>query len=59
MSLSMKGRELRQVAQELQGKEGEAWSLPVAAGLLLHSQPDSGSFLTYVLGICVPAVLDT
>lgn len=50
MCLSLKGCELRQAAQELKEREGEVWSLSVAAGLLLYSQPDSGSFLAYALG---------
>ena len=50
MCLSLKGCELRQATQELKEREGDVWSLSVAAGLLLYSQPDSGSFLTYALG---------
>ena len=50
-SLSLHGRELREAAEA--GKAGEVWSLPVAAGLLLYSQPDSGTCLTNSPGIRV------
>lgn len=42
MSLSVSGLQLRQAADEIAQLEGSVWSLPVAAGLLLFSQPETG-----------------
>lgn len=45
MCMSLNGQQLQQAADQMEDKEGNVWRLPVAAGLLLYSRPDSGSLL--------------
>ena len=45
MCMSLTGQQLHQAADQMGDKEGGVWRLPVAAGLLLYAQPNSGSLL--------------